>query len=85
VGLTVHDVGNYRKAPLKAGQVFSIDPMIWVPEESLYVRLEDVVVVTESGVENFTDWLPASFDGIEKIMREEGIIQTRPATPPGKR
>jgi len=84
VGLTVHDVGNYRKAPLKAGQVFSIDPMIWVPEESLYVRLEDVVVVTESGVENFTDWLPASFDGIEKIMREEGIIQTRPATPRGK-
>lgn len=84
VGLTVHDVGNYRKGPLKVGTVFSIDPMIWVPEERLYVRLEDVVVVTETGVENFTAWLPASFDGIETIMKEEGIIQRRPASPPGK-
>ncbi len=70
VGMTVHDVGNYRKAPLVAGQVFSIDPMLWVHEERLYMRIEDVVVVTPDGFENFTSFLPASPDEIEKLMRD---------------
>lgn len=70
VGMTVHDVGDYRKAPLVAGQVFSIDPMLWVHEEKLYMRIEDVVVVTADGVENFTNFLPASVDEIEKLMRD---------------
>ncbi len=70
VGMTVHDVGDYRKAPLVAGQVFSIDPMLWVHEEKLYMRIEDVVVVTADGVENFTSFLPASVDEIEKLMRD---------------
>ncbi len=69
VGMTVHDVGDYRKAPLAAGQVFSIDPMMWIPEERLYVRMEDVVVVTADGVENFTDFMPATPDEIEKAMK----------------
>jgi Xaa-Pro aminopeptidase len=75
VGMAVHDVGNYRGAPLAAGLVFSIDPMIWIPEERLYVRMEDVVAVTESGVENFTDFLPDRPDDIEKLMREDGILK----------
>lgn len=70
VGMTVHDVGNYRKAPLVAGQVFSIDPMLWIHEEQLYMRIEDVVVVTPDGVENFTSFLPASPGEIEKLMRD---------------
>ena len=73
VGMTVHDVGDYRKAPLLAGQVFSIDPMMWVHEERMYVRMEDVVVVTADGVENFTDFLVAKPDDIEKLMK--GRIQ----------
>jgi Xaa-Pro aminopeptidase len=77
VGMTVHDVGNYRSAKLVAGLVFSIDPMIWIPEEKLYVRMEDVIAVTENGVENFTDFLPDRPDDIEKLMREEGILKLR--------
>ena len=77
VGMTVHDVGSYQNMPLVPGLVFSIDPMIWIPEESLYVRMEDVVAVTESGVENFTDFLPSEPADIEKLMREEGILQIR--------
>lgn len=78
VGMAVHDVGVYTNGPLKQGMVFSIDPMLWVPEEKLYVRMEDVVVVTESGVELFTDFLPSTIDEIEKLMKEEGILQKRP-------
>jgi Xaa-Pro aminopeptidase len=70
VGMTVHDVGNYRQAPLVAGQVFAVDPMLWVHEEQLYMRIEDVVAVTAEGVENFTSFLPASPDEIEKLMRD---------------
>jgi Xaa-Pro aminopeptidase len=78
--MTVHDVGTYRTGPLKPGQVFSIDPMLWVPEERLYVRVEDVVVVTETGVENFTDFLAVAPAAIEAIVAEPGMVQWRGAT-----
>jgi Xaa-Pro aminopeptidase len=77
VGMAVHDVSRYQGVPLVPGLVFSIDPMIWIPEEKLYVRMEDVVAVTESGVENFTEFLAARPEDIEKLMREQGILQFR--------
>jgi Xaa-Pro aminopeptidase len=80
--MAVHDVGAYRDAPLKAGQVFSVDPQMWVPEENLYLRYEDTVVVTPAGVENFTAFLPSELDDIEKLVRETGIVQKLPALAP---
>jgi Xaa-Pro aminopeptidase len=80
VGMTVHDVGNYKVDLLKPGMVFSIDPMLWVPEEKLYVRMEDVVAVTDSGVENFSDFVPSRLEDIERLMREEGVVQLKPST-----
>ena len=80
VGMAVHDVGSYRDG-LKPGHVFSIDPQLRVPEENLYLRYEDTVVVTETGVENFTDFLPMELDEMEKLVREKGIVQVLPATP----
>jgi Xaa-Pro aminopeptidase len=82
VGMAVHDVGGYRDGPLEPGQVFSIDPQMWVPEESLYLRYEDTVVVTASGVENFTSFLPSELSDIEALVREEGIVQKLPALGP---
>ena len=79
VGMAVHDVGVYRNQTLKPGMVFSIDPMIWVDEETQYIRMEDVVVVTETGVENLSDNIPAEMDALEALIREEGIVQLRPA------
>lgn len=79
VGMAVHDVGSYRSAPLKPGQVFSVDPQLRVPEEKLYIRYEDTVVVTEDGVENFTAFLPMELDELEAVVREKGVLQTHPA------
>src|SRR5262245_50929152 len=79
VGLAVHDVGGYQGAPLKPGQVFSIDPQLRVRAEGLYVRYEDTVVVTATGYENFTDFLPSELAALEKLTREKGIVQMFPA------
>ena len=79
VGLAVHDVGDFRSAPLRPGTVFTIDPMLTVASESLYVRVEDVVVITETGVENFTDFIPVLPHEIEAIMREPSVLDRRPA------
>lgn len=81
VGMAVHDVGGYRAGPLKPGQVFSIDPQLRVPEENLYLRFEDTVVVTPAGVENFTDFLPMELDEMEKLVAEKGVVQKVPPTP----
>ncbi len=78
VGMAVHDVGGYRSG-LKPGHVFSVDPQLRVPEENLYLRYEDTVVVTDTGVENFTDFLPMELDAMERLVREKGIVQNSPA------
>ena len=82
VGMAVHDVGSYRGL-LKPGHVFSVDPQLWVPEENLYIRYEDTVVVTETGVENFTDFLPSELADLEKLTLEKGVVQ-KVGPSPGK-
>ena len=81
VGMAVHDVGRYAGEPLKPGQVFSIDPQLWVREENLYLRYEDTVVVTDTGVENFTDFLPSELADMEKLVQEKGVVQKVPPIP----
>ena len=86
VGLAVHDDGPYNDGPLKPGHVFSIDPQLRVPDETLYIRYEDVVVVTDTGVENFTDFLASELDEMEKIVQAGGgMVQKFPPGPPSSR
>jgi Xaa-Pro aminopeptidase len=79
VGMAVHDVGRVHRVPLEAGMVFTIDPMIWIPEEQLYIRIEDVAVVTETGAENLSAFVPSSIADIEKTIKEKGLTEFRPA------
>jgi Xaa-Pro aminopeptidase len=78
VGMAVHDDGDYARGPLRPGHVFSIDPQLFVPDEHLYLRYEDVIVITEDGFENFTDFLPTELDDIEKLVGRGGILQSYP-------
>jgi Xaa-Pro aminopeptidase len=80
VGMAVHDVGSYRDG-LKPGHVFSIDPQLRVPEENLYLRFEDTIVVTETGYENFTAFIPMELDAMEALVKEKGLVQKVPAGP----
>jgi len=78
VGMAVHDVGRYRGRPLVPGLVFAVDPQLRVPEENLYMRIEDTIVVTEDGFENLTRFAPSELDDIEKMIKEKGIVQILP-------
>ena len=78
VGMAVHDVGSVHGVPLREGMVFTIDPMIWIPEERLYIRIEDVALVTADGVENISAFVPSSIEDIEKTIKEKGLIEFHP-------
>jgi Xaa-Pro aminopeptidase len=74
VGMAVHDVGEYRGVPLVPGHVFSVDPMLWVPDERLYIRCEDTVVVTEHGIENLTGFVPIEPEAISAVIGEPSAL-----------
>jgi Xaa-Pro aminopeptidase len=74
VGMSTHDPGQYT-GPLKPGMVFTIEPAIRVPEEELYIRLEDLIVITEDGADILSDFVPIEIEDIEKLIAEPGILQ----------
>jgi len=81
VGMAVHDVGRYFGRPMEPGLVFALDPQMWVPEEKLYIRVEDTVAITKDGVEILTQGVPLELDDVEALMRsDEGILQAFPPT-----
>jgi Xaa-Pro aminopeptidase len=88
VGMATHDVGS-DEGPLRPGMVFTIEPALRVPEEQIYIRLEDLVIVTDSGTDLPSEWLPMDMAAIEKVIAEDGLLQRIPrdaegATPPGR-
>ncbi|HUA20958.1 MAG TPA: Xaa-Pro peptidase family protein [Bryobacteraceae bacterium] len=66
VGLEVHDPNI--AGPLEAGMVITIEPGIYIPEENLGVRIEDVLLVTENGARVLSAALPKEPDEIEKAL-----------------
>jgi Xaa-Pro aminopeptidase len=67
VGLDVHDASDVD-APLKAGMVITIEPGIYIPEENIGVRIEDTLLVTETGSRNLSGALPREVAEIEKLV-----------------
>jgi Xaa-Pro aminopeptidase len=66
VGLQVHDVGSFT-TKLEPGMVVTVEPGIYLNDEAIGVRIEDVFVVTETGCENLSGWIPRSIEDIEKL------------------
>src|SRR2546421_2824143 len=67
IGLNVHDPGDYCK-PLEPGMVITMEPGIYIPEENLGVRIEDDVLITDTGYSFLSERLARNPDEIEKIM-----------------
>ena len=83
VGMEVHDV-NPPYEVLKPGMVFTIEPALTIAEDRTYIRLEDVIVMTETGYENLSAFAPSEPEAIEKLMAETGRFEDAPA-PTGSR
>ncbi len=71
VGIDVHDPWDYSK-PLEKGMVFTIEPGIYLPEENIGVRIEDVVYVDADGkLVDLIAKLPHEASEIEAAMRKK--------------
>ncbi|MFC4635413.1 aminopeptidase P family protein [Dokdonia ponticola] len=68
MGLDTHDYGLLHE-PMQAGNVFTVEPGIYIPEEGFGVRLEDDVVINQSGAPfNLMRDIPITVEEIEDLM-----------------
>jgi len=74
VGMEVHDVQKNFTA-YEPGMVFTIEPALTIPEDRVYIRLEDMIVITPNGHDNMSGFAPIEIDAIEKLMAEPGMVQ----------
>ncbi|HUC81481.1 MAG TPA: aminopeptidase P N-terminal domain-containing protein [Flavisolibacter sp.] len=80
IGLDVHDKGLY--GPMKKDMVITIEPGIYIPENSncdkkwwgIAVRIEDDALITENGYELLSSFSPRSIEDIEKMMAEKSVL-----------
>ena len=68
MGLDTHDYGDL-KTPMVANMVFTVEPGIYIPDENLGIRLEDDVLIKNSGTPiNLMKSIPIEIEEIEEIM-----------------
>lgn len=76
LGLDVHDIGGYGN--LEPGDVLTVEPGIYIPQGSLCdqkwwnigVRIEDDILITETGYENLSESAVKEPQEIEKTMQK---------------
>ena len=68
IGLDTHDYGLLHE-PMQANMVFTVEPGIYIPDEGFGIRLEDDVVIQESGEPfNLMQNIPIEAEEIEDLM-----------------
>ena len=82
LGLDVHDVGDYKinnvERAFEPGMVLTIEPGLYISEDSnapqkykgIGIRIEDNLLVTESGYENLTLSVPKTIGDIQALMQQ---------------
>ncbi len=70
IGLDVHDVGN-SKEPLIEGDIITLEPGVYIPEEHIGIRIEDMYLVGKKGLICLSEELPKTADDIEALIRGE--------------
>lgn len=82
LGMDTHDVGSMRESHdwrlLKPGMVLTIEPGLYVPDETdvdarfrgIGVRIEDNLLITPGGHDNLTDGTPKSIEDVERTVAE---------------
>ncbi len=70
LGLNVHDYGNYNRK-FETGMVLTVEPGIYIPEESLGVRLENDILITDKGIIDLMADIPIEAEEIEYLMNRK--------------
>ena len=93
VGLEVHDVRRLSPT-LEPGEIFTIEPEMRIEDLHLGMRFEDMLLITETGVENLSAFVPIEIADVEKLMADRkhslgtahGTLHqsTPPTNPSGK-
>lgn len=68
LGIDVHDVGSYAE-PLQEGDVITIEPGIYIPQENIGIRLEDDYWITAKGAHCLSDQLPKDAQRIQEMAQ----------------
>lgn len=68
LGLDTHDVGD-RDIVLEPGMVLTVEPGLYIKEESIGIRIEDNILVTEDGHRNLSYRIPKEINEIEELMK----------------
>ena len=82
LGLDVHDVGPRAQELLKAGVIITVEPGIYISPGSkcdkkwwnIGVRIEDDILITETGNKNLSADSPRSVAEIEKMTKQKSIF-----------
>ncbi|HET6266863.1 MAG TPA: aminopeptidase P N-terminal domain-containing protein [Acidobacteriota bacterium] len=86
LGLDVHDAGKYKQDAawriLEPGMVLTVEPGLYIPEEDEHakfrgigIRIEDDVLVTQTGNKVLSSACPKQVDDLEKIVGSRNQIE----------
>jgi Xaa-Pro aminopeptidase len=78
VGMAAHDPFPSEDQPIQPGTVMIIEPQFRVEDERIYLRLEDMLVITEDGADIITDFVPRDIERIERLVGQGGMLQDYP-------
>ena len=70
LGIDVHDVGDAAQA-LQAGDVITIEPGIYIPQEGIGIRIEDDYWIVEDGAVRLSEFIPKKAEEIEQMMQQK--------------
>lgn len=73
LGLSTHDVGDVTQ-PLQAGDVITIEPGLYMPDDPLGIRIEDDFLITSDGCQCLSEQLPRTSDEVEKFFAQHAKL-----------
>jgi Xaa-Pro aminopeptidase len=72
VGISVHDVGR-NDQPFVPGVTFNVEPIMQDEKLQIHMRLEDTILITNTGAENMTAGVPAELEELYALQRQKPL------------